>query len=333
MINIFDVSVYAHVGVKHAPFSSFSYKGIPTGGISLLMSDVLRCVKRGEVCAFCFDSRTNRRSILPEYKSDRCADPKVNFQRDMLYKFLYDAVPNVFKLNGAEADDLAYSLIKHHYPTTTSLITMKTCDDDWCHNIDTKGIVTKLSPTKHAMYVDERSYSQVLGNADFPVPLGAVTLKKVYAGDGDLSSGVVFDTGCDYSASDLYKANLGYLNNEYSKLKNKECVLEFGRTILKDIIPKENYELWQRRVEVFFPREFDINLEVLLIHKDSLSAMLSLFGCKKTAEKYGILFNEDMGSLQEELKRTYLEYHTHSKSRTTERVLETTNNFNRGEFE
>lgn len=333
MLNVIDCSVFFHYGTK-STFNA-TYKGIPTAGIYQLLSLIADLINTNQDIALCFDSRTNRKLLLPDYKSSRVGDPKVSFQAKLTYEYLKDVFPNVYKAENFEADDLAYTIVQNEYRDAPAGISLITSDYDWCHNIDKYGLVELLPATENVCLVNCDNFSDVLSTDTVRIPNNAITAYKTIFGDDDLSRNKRFYCNAA-SPEELFNAFKVFVKNKgYSDfdMRRKEVMLEFV-TLFSSLFNNEELELFKKRIEVFYPRYCKALSRVKYnsINKNALVDLISITGCKSIARKLKVDFIEDMGSEHERVKKMYLDEHQTNKVRLTMNKMDVTNTFNRGGF-
>lgn len=109
-------------------------KGLPVGGIKRILNHAF--LKLHERCAvlFCFDSKTIRKEMCAEYKSQRTPNPDVFIQNEMLLEICKRVQIPYLKQDGYEADDLISAVVHAHY-TNFSEIEIITGDTDIASNL------------------------------------------------------------------------------------------------------------------------------------------------------------------------------------------------------
>lgn len=319
-MDFIDVSSYMYAGMTNNFGSKASYNGVPTGGIYLLLLKIAASIKYNETCVLLFDSPTNAREILPEYKGSRSRNPKVRFQGDMCYKYLKPVVANCFKIPGYEADWLGFNVAEKARKNPDILgMTFRTVDYDWCHNIVTK-YDTMVPAAKGYMEVYSANFEKSFSGVNFRVPLNSISAKKVFFGD---SSDNIEPFNGAMSNEDLMNTFIQYckVNNlDPRELDSMyEYIDKFG-----DILGDTEY--LKRRAYIIYPRKMkdtsSLEISYTPIEAKNLSKICSLFGCRSIADKLGITYYEDMGDLAKEIKREYQESYMYNKTELFQQKLE-----------
>lgn len=119
---VFDVSpvIYAGSTFVENPSSRNMYgqngtvKGLPTGGIRMLIDRIFSKIKQGWEIALVFDSKTNKNTLFEGYKSQRVWNPEVSIQRKMFQELAPEVGFNVFSKDNFEADDIIFNVVMHN---------------------------------------------------------------------------------------------------------------------------------------------------------------------------------------------------------------------------
>jgi 5'-3' exonuclease len=305
MLEVYDVSTFLYSGMGTSFGEKAKYKGIPTGGIYNLMRTLCYALKYDSVPVLVFDSWTNAKSTLPEYKGGRSNRPDIRFQADLLYDHLKDVVPNCFKIPGYEADWIASAVFDYGRDVEKQYVDGFTTDLDWAHNITSE--YTSLYPAnKNGKEITVRNFDKVCSTPYTYVPLNTISFYKVLFGDKSDNISKLYENGT-YSLNDLFKIYTQYCKKNNLDNRLKETALEvadFFKPALGDTI----YGEMLKRIEVIYPRKLEtpITISKEPINKNALKKLLSLTGCKSLCTKLGIDFIEDMGELQTEVKEKYL---------------------------
>ncbi len=305
MLEIYDVSTFIYSGMGTSFGAKAKYKGIPTGGIYNLMRTLCYALKYNNTPVLVFDSWTNVKTFLPEYKGGRSRNPDVRFQTDLVYDYLKDVVPNCFKIPGYEADWIAAAVFEYGTKVEPQYVEGFTTDRDWAHNISCE-LTTIYPANKRGIYITKNNFESVCSTPYIKVPFNTISFYKVLFGDKSDNVPVLY-TGGDYSVQDLFNIYIQYCkkNNLDNRLKGSALdAAEFFRSVLGELIYKEIVN----RIEAIYPRELQQQLTISkdTINKDSLKKLLSLTGCKSLCTKMGIDFIDDMGQLQADIKERYL---------------------------
>lgn len=318
-LKVFDASGIIYTGQYNGFGSTASYKGIPTGGSFLLLQKIGECVQRDIPFIVAMDSPTNKRLILPGYKGGRPRDPKVAFQNRLFYKYFGENAKNVHKIEGTEADSIVAKAVADNYSSNgIDNIDIVCADYDLAHNIDDKGLVRCLPANSNVGVVTRSNFEAMFSDNTTRVLFNSISMSKVLLGD---NSDKVTAIEHPLPPEKLFNFFLGLsLKAGYTgdMLKSQECVEHFLDKGLP-VLGKEGVDEIRRRVKVVYPNEHLINQSIayqgVTDLTESLSAILSITGCRRLAERLGIRFYEDMGSLQDDAKRMYNECHEVSKSR------------------
>lgn len=138
---LFDVSPFLYSGSAYATEfdeNMYSYRtrpdagkvnGLNTGGIRMLMSRVAVKVHEGAIPVLVFDSKSNKKSLYDDYKSDRVFKPEIGVQNQILKDLVPRTGINCVIKSGYEADDLISALV-YKYAGLCDSITIYTGDRD-----------------------------------------------------------------------------------------------------------------------------------------------------------------------------------------------------------
>jgi len=325
MLQIIDVSSYLYAGMGTRFGATAQYKGIPTGGIYGVLQQVAMTLRRKDIPVLIFDSVTNAREIMPEYKGSRSRNPKVRFQNDLIYRYLRPALNNTFKVEGYEADWIAFNLAEKYRANDKLGFCYRTTDYDWCHNIVSKRDIMVPSVGGYAEVTTE-TFERIFSDRDYRVPLNSLTAKKCFM--GDKSDGIApFKYPGSYSNEDLINIFVGYCKNNNLDNRSKETMQEFIYKFGNEF--GDYKEELLKRSEILYPRIMDDldYLDLQIIPKDIklMSTICSITGCKSIAKRLGINFNEDMGELQREVLREYQQKYSIEKTQLFEEEINNTN--------
>lgn len=305
MLEVYDVSTFIYSGMGTSFGGKAKYKGIPTGGIYNLLRTLCYALKFDKTPVLVFDSWTNAKSILPEYKGGRSKNPDVRFQCELAYTYLKDVIPNCFRVPGYEADWLAAAVFDYARDTKLQYIEGYTNDMDWAHNITSE--YTSIYPAnKNGIYIGIDNFENVCSDPYIRVPLNTISFFKVLFGDKSDNIPKLY-TEDTYTREDLFKIYCQYCKKNSLDNRLKESALEAAE-FFKPAVGANVYKEMKNRIEVIYPRKLDTPLDISYdkINKGALKKILSLTGCKSLCTKMGIDFIPDMGELQGQVKEQYL---------------------------
>lgn len=305
MLQIIDVSSYLYAGMGTRFGSTAQYRGIPTGGIYGVLQQVAIAIRSKDIPVLVFDSATNAREILPEYKGSRSRNPKIRFQNDLIHRYIQPALNNTFKVEGYEADWIAYNLAEKYRDNSKLGFSYRTVDYDWCHNIVSERDIMVPAIGGYAE-VTKDNFERVFSTREYRIPLNALTAKKCFI--GDKSDGIdPFKYNGSYSNEDLINIFVSFCSNNGLDLREKETMEIFINEFKEEF--GDSATTLRNRAEVLYPRKLDnldlINLEIVQKDLKLLSTVCSITGCKSIANRLGIEFHKDMGELQKEIAMEY----------------------------
>lgn len=278
------------------------YKGIPTGGLYLLANVIAQAIRNSDLIALVWDSPTNRRDYVPEYKSTRCRDDTVRFANKLSYEYLKNASKNCFKIEGFEADDLAASIVEYN-KEQNYYIELYTADYDWAHNIYSNR--QELYPANsNICRVTSENFNSIFSTSKCSMVFNAITVSKILFGDS--SDHVQPLNPKTLSNQDCFKAFVLFCDKNKIDYREKESFLKFINHF-KKAFNNETYQELINRTEVMFPR---ITPEPLIIQSSQIDGkafikFCSVVGCKSICNKLGLSFIEDMGMEQDRVKAMY----------------------------
>lgn len=318
VLKIYDASGVIYTGQYNGFGSTASYKGIPTGGLFLLLQKIGECVQRDVPYIVAMDSPTNKQFILPGYKGSRPRDPKILFQNKLFYKYFGETSENVHKIEGKEADTLIAKAVVDNYRNGEQFIDIYGADYDLAHSIDDRGMVRSMPVNSNVGAITRENFESMFSTRDIRVLFNSISMYKVLMGD---NSDRVKPIEHQLPPDKLFNLFLGLsIKDGYTgdKLKSMECVDNF---ILKatPLLGPEGIDEIRRRVSVVYPNEHlvdkDLSYKGVINQTEALSIILSITGCRRLADRLGIRFYEDMGEMQEDARRMYTECHEVNKTR------------------
>lgn len=286
IISIIDGDALLHMGSSANFSKGFKYHNFPTGGIFMLMRELLNRSRNGEDIIVCFDSKTDRRETASYYKANRASNPSVKIQKDIIIPMLEKAGFHVEKRIGYEADDLIYSACMHNY-SKYDMINIVSVDYDLLYTLDVKGKVCFRNANVNRPDVNVANYSSVVeglsSTKNVKVPFGAYTAYKVFLGDvsdnipalTDASvSKKLYDSAVAIALNVSKDGTARLLNNKDVAIKIFEKSMEF-EGVFFDV---------RKVADLVYPKKCEDSSLVyqdVKINREALANILNLFGMKK----------------------------------------------------
>jgi len=300
-VKIVDVSSVLYSGLT-GKIGEFKYRGIPTGGLYQLGMVIAQSLKFGQFLILVWDSRTNRRELLPSYKASRSRRPEIEFWKNVSWKYLNKVVTNSFKVEGFEADDLAAELLDRY--TEDLSYTMITSDYDWAYNIkNSKYTLRPVNTNLPEVTMD--NFKNILDKENIGLVFNTLCFYKCLFGDtSDNISGFCFTK---YPLTTLYKLFLNYTLENKLNPRIRETAYDFLETY-KVIFTNKEYENLKIRIDIIYPRkQIDFNNSPLELKPAKFNfvdfeVFCNLIGSKKLLRAVDGSFVEDMGDVQENLR-------------------------------
>ncbi len=330
MIKIFDVSNIVYAGSSTKYGKTLSYNGIPTGGLTQLLYRLLVCTRSNITPVLCFDSPTNARDILPEYKASRPSRPEIRFQTDLAYEVLSSTMPNVFKVPNMEADSIAFNLIETNLPLIKDQYFALVSDDkDWSHNICSERVELQ-GATENGVSINYENFCDVLSTENGKVELNCISAYKVFFGDPSDNIGRLKVVGLE-SIGDgpvaqrrrLFEIFKVFCKKNKINPRNKESI-----SIFLDNVPLDETmtQSMLSRADVIYPKKaddpnkfrIDINNKFTV---NQIEKLMQMTGQKRMCEKAHIRFNPDLGPFQDELRERYNLKYKFNQSGKIERLM------------
>lgn len=254
-LDIIDVNSVLHSAHNVDSISTERVCGCPNGALVVLFRKIayLLSIDHNVICAF--DSKTDRSTILPEYKANRSKIPEVILQSELAYNLLTELNISCVKMNGFEADDLIYSLC-NKYNMKVPRIYIHSSDKDLAHNIVNSRIEI-LSTNSNSLNINYGNFVEVFAEPTFRTPVNMVTLKKVFTGDSS-DNIASFKSSRGVSGVKLFKQTLEVVKEYGVYDPNLNRTEEFANILIDSLTLEEtDREELQKRMSVFFPREAD----------------------------------------------------------------------------
>lgn len=292
ILNIIDVSIYMHAGSKGKHSKDLKWYGLPKGGIDKLLRELSLMEQDMQAVILAFDSRTDRRQFLEEYKQNRVADKDVLYQGTKMYEMLKRAGYKCLKEDGYEADDLICKAVKDNYDKFIK-IKIYTADRDLAHLIDKKDKVSIVSPISTSTDINLQNYKWII-DSDRVVEYNTVLPYKVFFGDkSDNIEPVSFKTK-GWNPESAMKL---FVEECMAKFKNDEMLSHPGvmkwwlqlRLQDKKLSVEEIKDLLDR-VKVMYPKvpDLDCSLTEIRLDMNVISEICTMFNLKEVAKHWGI---------------------------------------------
>lgn len=213
ILRIYNVSDYIHAGgsvkgnsvykpavfsdgVKMLPDGSWGHATLPVGGISFMLNPIIERVAQAkesedeEILVFCVDDKPIfKRELYYQvlgdemgYKATR--PPKsasIQTQRDMIKDILGFFSPNVFFVEGYEADDIIATLC-WHYADDFDKVYVHTLDSDLFCLVKNNIAIDKVGDRGKLITKDNWD-GQVLDKNKYVIPYNRVLIHKLCYGD------------------------------------------------------------------------------------------------------------------------------------------------------
>lgn len=273
-LDIIDVNSVLHSANNVETIGSQRVSGCPNGALVVLFRKVAYLISIGHHVICAFDSQTDRRTILPEYKANRTKVPEVILQEELAYNFLNDLNISCVKVNGYEADDLIYNLCQK-YDLKVPQIYIHSSDKDLAHNIVNSRVQIK-SVNSNSYNINFNNFVEVFAEKDFRTPKTMVTLKKVFLGDTSDHVGA-FTSSKGISGKKFFLKILDMVKefDAYDPYLNRSR--EFAEILMDGLdLTESDRIMLGKRMDVFFPREYGQSDLVEPVDKKSIN--IALFG-------------------------------------------------------
>lgn len=309
---ILDASVYLHYGSKMIGTRNLNQKGVPTGGLEQLVSNVVMLFVDGYNVSVAFDSHTNRTTAHEGYKGNREPNAKVYIQAKLAYQFLKKTNIPCYKIDGYEADDLIVKFCQDNdKPGNT--IAVYTSDMDLAQVVNTR--VSLRTPTSLSIDVDRANYERVVVK-DKIVHYNSINIYKLMHGDkSDNMKAMKFVTPGFNNQEvymDMVKLGRSYFKDDLFKIGVPGIPIQWLKNNQSKLDPKDVQEIINR-VKIFYPKKVDVNLayDMKTLNRKALIEFLTIFNFKEAAKLLGedlASFTKDMDNLLHQIKFEYAEH-------------------------
>lgn len=268
-LDIIDVNSVLHSAHNVENVSKERVCGCPNGALITLFRKIayLLSVDHHVICAF--DSKTDRSTILPDYKANRSKVPEVILQSELAYNLLSELNISCVKVNGFEADDLIYSICEK-YDMKVPRIYIHSSDKDLAHNI-TNSRVEILSTNSNSFNIYYSNFVEVFAEPDYRTPLNMVTLKKVFTGDSS-DNIKAFKSHKGISGKKMFKQILDAVDSYgvYDPYLNR--TQDFAEIMFDAVgIDEVDKDELRKRMQVFYPRQVDPSELIEPVSIDSIN--------------------------------------------------------------
>lgn len=299
---VIDVSAVLYSGLT-GNIGNFMYKGIPTGGLYQLGMQVAQALTFGRFLIMVWDSRTDRRDLIPTYKAGRSPNPKIEFWKNISYRYLHNVVENSFKVEGFEADDLAAELLDIY--TNERSYDLITSDYDWAYNI--KDYKTRITPVNTNLpLINHINFSKILDKANTGnLVFNTICMYKVLY--GDTSDHIEPFVNSKFSNETIYKLFINFCVENNLDIRIKPSAQQFALTY-RNLFSESSYKDFKNRIDVVYPRRQielgnpNLTLKAQNVNYTDLKLFCNLIGSKKILRAIDEEFVEDLGSIHNELR-------------------------------
>lgn len=305
-LTIFDVSPMVHVGHKGRTEKRTFY-GVPVGGIQYFLEHLaVEFAERNSV-VLCFDSRTFRKDLMPDYKSGRVKEPEILFQLNTIYEGMRSCGIVCEKYEGYEADDIVEWAVQDNYEKFIRGISIYSNDIDICHSV--RNGVTFRNLARDGNDIMMSNFSTGIYNGEI-IPYNTISAYKVFT--GCKSDGIKpFKSACGYTGKQLFSAWCETIS-KYGDLSNRmyganpEMVRIFIKGI-KAFTQDEVKELLQR-VDLIFPATKPEGVMITPVSwnnvdKDKLAHFCSMYGATMALKCMGLRNSTLSESDKEQLRQ------------------------------
>lgn len=262
---LFDASAYVYTAMNEASaetsYSNKTVQGYPVGGVMYLFKYILQPLMNLSDVLVLFDSRTDRKDHMPDYKAGRKGNHSVQSQLEYCYeKLLHCGIPAA-KIDGFEADDLIYSAVQQNVGSY-SRISIYGADYDLAHNVN---LSVDLQPANRNVNLINVNNFKTAVQRGKNVMINTISAFKVFHGDS--SDGIPsFTTQSGLTPDQLYTKYCEFLNNLFANkgfpanyidiTRDAKTFKVFLRDELlhKGIITAEEAKDLLTRVYVIYPR-------------------------------------------------------------------------------
>jgi len=256
-LKIYDAMWLIHFGANSVKYKDFCYAGYPLGGTKFLVKHIVDDLWRHDRVVVCFDSKTNKNSILAGYKSNRPHSAHIVSQAIFAHNMLLKCGVTAIKREGLEADDLIASVISK-YRNEFKDITIVSNDKDTAHNVFKQ--IKVQAGTSGGIDIEAGNFS--VAAAKTPVYYNTLSAYKVLTGDAS-DTILAFKSDCGKNGREIYKDYVMFVEknvpNNDSKpfIASKKEIFEYFLKAQKYLSSRDRDEL-QARASVVFPTIVDI---------------------------------------------------------------------------
>lgn len=268
-LDIIDVNSILHSANNVETLASERANGCPNGGLIALFRKIAYLLSDDHYVICAFDSKTDRQTILKDYKANRTKVPEVILQQELAYNLLNDLNISCVKVDGYEADDLIYNLV-NKYDGKVPRIYIHSCDKDLAHNVlNTR--VEILTVNSNGYNINYNNFVEVFAEKDLRTPKTMITLKKVLMGDksDNIRS---FSSSTGASGKKLFRKVLAMVNefDAYDPYLNR--TREFAEIMIDALnLPENDKKELNKRMDVFFPKEISLSELVEPVSLDGIN--------------------------------------------------------------
>lgn len=281
-LDIIDVNSVLHSAHNVESIGKERVNGCPNGGLIVLFRKIAYLLSTDHHVICVFDSKTDRKLIMPEYKANRSKVPEVILQSELAYNILTDLNISCLKVNGFEADDLIYNVCNIYGPVTPRVF-IHSSDADLAHNVINSRIEV-LPVNSNSYMINYNNFVEVFSEEDFRLPKNMITLKKVLL--GDKSDNIKpFVTQSGISGRKILKRILDLTDacDAYDPVINR--TRQFAEIMFEELkLSEEDLAVLSKRCDVFFPKECDVNdlidpVEISSINVSGFAGTLRAIRC------------------------------------------------------
>lgn len=256
-LDIIDVNSVLHSAHNVDSISVERASGCPSGALSVLFRKISYLLSSNHHVICAFDSKTDRKAIMTEYKANRNKVPEVILQSELAYNLLTDLNISCVKTNGYEADDLIYNICEK-YIGEVPRIYIHSSDADLAHNIVNSRIEI-LAVNSNTYNINYNNFVEVFSEPDFRVPKNLITLKKVFLGDKSDNIGM-FHSSKGTSGRKLFLRVLDQVRefDAYDPALNR--TRGFAEIMIDTLsLTEDDKKELSKRMDIFYPKDIELD--------------------------------------------------------------------------
>ena len=289
---IFDVFPFLHIGeYVYKKYDNKVNGKMPCNGILYLLKRLSSELSYYKDVVLTFDSKSFRKDLDFNYKSNRRPNNTIASQAELLYELLPKAGIACYKKDRYEADDLIYNIVNANKDLYNHIYILGT-DYDLTHNIIKPSIEFRsISSQVHS--VTEQTFPYIMYD-DMYLMYNTISAYKVFCGDNSDNVKKFKTSDGKYTGRDLYNLYVKALQKQQlspDKTRSRS-MLEYFINCTKQLYSVSDLAELKHRMDLVFPladnsEDWTLTSSIRNYNKKTYLELLRIFEDQVSAKSLG----------------------------------------------